>query len=461
MEPQIIWIGIDPNLLIEGFDYIGFFGADSFLKFNIVSDETDSKDIEPGNTYNNSTNHLSANKEGHETTFDGDNKVIKSEQNVRSELDQDLKPTSCLKSKNKQGGGIPSVCSECGLTASSMAKLKEHVRVVHNTDLLFPCDHCEKTFLSRKYLLEHKRYLELNVSCKICEKKFARNRDLEPHMNRVHPDELSKSHQCNICLKILRSSETLKYHERQNHREPEAQCNTCSKKFSTKKNFELHMLQAFCDPAKRKREKQCDKCEMMFRRKHDLDCHTDSKHSDKEYSCKSEGCQKVVTSYRKLKYHMTEHHNEENISCPFCHRKFAKVSSLDIHVESESCKIRQEKKREAARNGQFKCEYEKCEKNYTTQTHLDRHIMTHTNMRPYGCDDCGMAFSQKGTLKEHVRVHTGEKPYQCSKCPNSYAQGGSFHAHMRSHNEAKSAPDRPEVKTRPKVEIYHNNKKIF
>ena len=58
MEPQIIWIGIDPNLLIEGFDYIGFFGADSFLKFNIVSDETDSKDIEPGNTYNNSTNNL-------------------------------------------------------------------------------------------------------------------------------------------------------------------------------------------------------------------------------------------------------------------------------------------------------------------------------------------------------------------------------------------------------------------
>ena len=499
MEPQVIWIGIDPILLIAGFDYQGFFGADSFLKFNITPDETD------GSTNDNSTNSTNAkNSEGHDTTFNGDIqeektgtmrkrvltregrtaiavsqliqlsedeesekgkdiKYIKSEQNIKSEFDEDFKPTFRVKTKNKLGGRIPSVCSECGLIASSMAKLEEHVKVVHNTALLFPCDHCDKKF-SRKYLLEHKRFVvegELKISCKSCEQKFARNRDLEAHMSKLHPEEMTKSHQCNICLKILRSSETLKYHERQNHREPEAQCQTCSKKFSTKKNFEWHMLQAFCDPAKRKREKQCDKCEMMFRRKHDLDCHTDSKHSDIMYPCKSEGCQKVVTSYRKLKYHMSEHHNEENIVCTFCHRKFAKASSRDIHMESRSCKIRREKKREAARNGQFKCVWENCEKKYATQTHLDRHIMIHTNERPYQCDDCGMAFSQKGTLKEHVRTHTGEKPYQCEECPNAYAQGGSFHAHLRSHKDAKAAQENPEVKTRPKVEIYHNNKKIF
>lgn len=495
MDPEVIWIGIDPILLIAGFDYQGFFGVDCFLKFNISPEETESSRAndnptvgnseEPEATFNGDIKDVGLKEEEEDTkkkrvnlTKEGrtaiavsqliqleleekeserkekDVKDIKIEQDIKSEIDEDSNPRSRLKSKN---GGIPSVCNDCGMIASSMAKLEEHVKDVHNTALLFPCDHCDKKF-SRKYLLEHKRFVvekELKVSCKLCGQQFARPRDLEPHMSKSHPDEITKTNQCGICLKVLRSSETLKYHERQNHREPEAQCKTCSKKFSTKKNFDLHMLQAFCDPAKRKREKQCDKCEMMFRRKHDLDCHMDSKHSDRVYPCKSEGCEKVVTSYRKLKYHMSEHHNEENIVCSFCHRKFAKVSSRDIHVESGTCKIRLEKKRELARNGEFTCVgWGDCEKKYTTKTHLDRHTMTHTNERPYQCDDCGMAFGQKGTLKEHVRTHTGEKPYQCPQCPNAYAQGGSFHAHLRSHNnEAKPAPDEPEVKTRPKVEI--------
>ena len=450
MEPQVIWIGIDPSLLIEGFDYQRFFGADTFLKFNINPDEIESKDNRPENTTGNSINHPTVKSDKLDTIFNGDIKDIKSEQeNIKLE-DQSTARSQIKSNKQGQNGGIPSMCPECGLAVSSMTKLEEHVRIVHNTSLRFPCDHCDKK-LSRKRLLEHKQVvfgMELRISCKICQKMFTRKRDLEAHIGKMHPEEITMPHQCNICLKVLRSSETLKYHERQNHREPVAQCKTCSKKFSTQKNYDLHMLQAFCDPAKKKkREKQCDKCDMRFRRKHDLDCHTDSTHSDREYPCKSEGCQKVVTSYRRLKYHMMERHNEENFNCAICHRKFAKESSLDIHVKSESCKMRLEKKREAARSGQFKCTFEKCEKQYLTKTHLDRHIMIHTDERPYQCDNCGMAFHQKGSLKEHIRLHTGEKPYQCQACPNAYAQGGTFKAHLKTHNDAKSAPDHTEVKT--------------
>ena len=449
MEPEVIWIGIDPSLLIEGFDYQGFFGSDSFLKFNINPDETDGNDNEAGNTNDDETNLPIAKSDGLEATFNSD---VKNEK-FKSEFDPDLDPTaqSTAKSipKQSQTAGIPSVCSECGLAFNSMAKLEEHVRVVHKTNLRFPCDHCDKMF-SRKYLLEHKRFVvegkQLNVSCKICDQMFMRKRDLEAHISKVHPEEVVMPHQCNICLKVLRSSETLRYHERQNHRESVAQCEICSKKFSIKKNYDFHMLQAFCDPSKRKKEKQCDKCEMTFRRKCDLDCHIDSRHSDREYHCKSEGCDKVVTSYRKLKYHMMDRHSEENISCAICHRKFASESSRDVHVKSESCKIRIEKKREAARNGEFKCSFEKCEKQYLTKTHLDRHTMIHTNERPYQCDNCGMAFHQKGSLKEHMRLHTGEKPYQCQVCPNAYAQGGTFKAHLKTHIDGNSV-DKREVKT--------------
>ena len=329
MEPQVIWIKIDPGRLIQdkGFDCQSFFGVDSFLKFNITPDEIDGNDEEPGNTNANSTNLPTLESDGLDNSEEKD---IKIEQNVKSEFDQDLKPN------NRQG--IPSECSECGLTVSSMARLKEHLKVVHNTDLRFPCDHCDKMFL-RKSLLEHKRFIvekKSKVSCNMCEKMFTRKRDLKYH-------EMEK-------------------HDTQDHPEPVGQCEKCSKKFSTKKNFDLHMLQDICDPEKWK-------------------------------------------------------------------------------------KRRLERKIEAERSGRFKCTFDKCEKLYHSRSHLDRHIMIHTNERPYQCDKCEMAFHQKGSLKEHIRVHTGEKPYQCEVCPNSYAQGGAFKAHLRTHNDDESTPNNSEIKT--------------
>ncbi|CAL8390198.1 unnamed protein product [Boreogadus saida] len=40
------------------------------------------------------------------------------------------------------------------------------------------------------------------------------------------------------------------------------------------------------------------------------------------------------------------------------------------------------------------------------------HMRTHTDKKPYGCDQCMKRFSLKGKLKTHMRTHTGEKPYR-------------------------------------------------
>ena len=491
MEPEVIWIGIDPNLLIEGFDYQGFFGADCFLKFNLDPEETDHvEDVDGSQDNTFTTNHIEDDPQSQdldsktnftdndpeseqidsknpsitkqiesETRFNSDDDKIehkegidniKKEQNIKPEFDPDIKP---LNQTNK-GIAIPSECPECGITLSSISKLTTHLIDVHKTEKLFPCDHCDKKF-SRKHFKEHRLQVvekQFKVSCKMCEQTFARGRDLERHKSKAHPEEVSLPYQCSICLKILRSNESLKYHEMQNHREYVAQCGTCSRKFSTKKNYEMHMLQASCDRSKRKRDKQCDQCDMRFRRKHDLDCHIEARHSDKQYQC--ELCPKVVKSYRRLKYHKMEQHSEEKHVCATCHYRFVRKESLEAHTQAGVCVSRTERQKESKRNGDFKCTIDDCGKKYSTKTHLKRHIMTHTNERPHQCEDCGMAFTQAGSLKEHIRTHTGEKPYQCSECPNAYAQSGTFKAHMRSHQNVET-----EVKTRgrprgrPRVEI--------
>ena len=47
----------------------------------------------------------------------------------------------------------------------------------------------------------------------------------------------------------------------------------------------------------------------------------------------------------------------------------------------------------------IKCSFEKCEKQYLTKTHLDRHTMTHTNAMH--------AYAIGGTFKAHLKTHIG------------------------------------------------------
>ena len=83
------------------------------------------------------------------------------------------------------------------------------------------------------------------------------------------------------------------------------------------------------------------------------------------------------------------------------------------------------------------CSYPYCNKAFAEKCTLTRHIITHTEKKPYTCSYCEKAFAEKGALTRHIRTHTGEKPYTCSYCNIAFAQKGTLTIHIRTHTEEK------------------------
>ena len=54
--------------------------------------------------------------------------------------------------------------------------------------------------------------------------------------------------------------------------------------------------------------------------------------------------------------------------------------------------------------------------------------------RPYKCDQCSQAFTQKGNLRRHYKIHSDEKPFQCPECSYKCRRRDALNGHMRIHS---------------------------
>ncbi|XP_036401170.1 zinc finger protein Helios [Megalops cyprinoides] len=57
--------------------------------------------------------------------------------------------------------------------------------------------------------------------------------------------------------------------------------------------------------------------------------------------------------------------------------------------------------------------------------------------RPFQCNQCGVAFTQKGNLLRHIKLHTGEKPFKCPFCSYACRRRDALTGHLRTHSVGK------------------------
>lgn len=133
-------------------------------------------------------------------------------------------------------------CEHCGKELTSKGNLKAHILSVHEQVRNHHCDICSSSFKCSRDLREHRvtHFDEKPHKCDQCNAAFRRKDILAGHIKTQHSN--LPTVQCGVCLKILKSSFTLKEHMK-THSNDVFSCGSCDKKFGSLRSLQKHVRQ--------------------------------------------------------------------------------------------------------------------------------------------------------------------------------------------------------------------------
>ena len=280
MGSHVIWIGIDPNLLLQGIDPARFFGDKSFLKFNLQpppADEKSGKGVTEEKAGVLYQDQIEPQREEKAKDAEIATQNIQKKTNVK-DLDKDpgyREMELCSQNESKDPGKTSdkeqmnkdpdvtsdkeqmnhcsqmaelenNLCTKCGKMFPGELKLREHIETFHKAKISFICQYCDKQYAWEKDLKQHTRFKhigDLRFGCEHCGKIFKSKYDLDRHVDAIHDTTI---HKCGDCSEEFKSKEYLRSHEIQNHSENAKQCPKCSKRFVEERHYDHHVEQDNC-----------------------------------------------------------------------------------------------------------------------------------------------------------------------------------------------------------------------
>lgn len=102
-----------------------------------------------------------------------------------------------------------------------------------------------------------------------------------------------------------------------------------------------------------------------------------------------------------------------------------------VRKDPDSALEDKKSRKKAKRCTMFSCPI--CAKSFKQKMSINRHMLSHTGVKPYKCSYCSKGFIQNGDLKRHITIHTGEKNFECHLCLKQINTQKNLRYHMASH----------------------------
>lgn len=239
--------------------------------------------------------------------------------------------------------------------------------------------------------------------CPVCDHEPYRNRQsfvihLRNHSSNPRP------YTCPNCTASFKQVSHWKSHLKTHVAAKSFICPICSLSFKLKHHLMRHVQS--CHQIEPPRQQfPCIMCEKNFYDENALEKHKNVAHE--EFQCRT--CNKILYGTKQLVAHENEHQRLTNLTCSVC---------------------------------KMIC---------TNSYRLKRHMLKHSNTRPFICHECGCEFKTKTHLKQHSNVHTagdGTK-LQCPLCDKEFKWDLSLKRHLAVHGSSAAASCTGKADVRP------------
>ncbi|XP_061389907.1 zinc finger protein 91-like [Musca vetustissima] len=138
---------------------------------------------------------------------------------------------------------------------------------------------------------------------------------------------------------------------------------------------------------------------------------------------------------RNIKRHMLTHTDLRPFQCEFCEKSFKRKDILQKHLRDVH--------RDPATNC-YHCDL--CSLQFKMQRNIKRHMLTHTDLRPFECQLCEKTFKRKDNLQKHLRDVHSEKHFECSDCDKKFGTYKQLDRHLETGRHKAMANTKTKIR---------------